>query len=178
MSSSLDASRLLLWIGSDEAKRQARGGAAARERFFENIVSEHFSKRGVYSDRDMLCAAAVKAGCDEGRVRQFLESGRDEDKIRQQFLRVYYGWGDGFSSIPITLFSCEGQEYAIRGSSHLRDYVDVLDLCARQEQRTYPNARAGWEVLDAEASLRTNWRELEQRVFGTENCGGLLKTAS
>ena len=105
MSSSLDAQRLLLWIGSDEARRSANGGPAARERFFEELVSEHFARKGVYSDRAMLVRCAQRAGVDAKRCEKYLASGRDEDAIRQQFLRVFYGYGEGFSSIPITMFA-------------------------------------------------------------------------
>lgn len=105
MSSSLDAQRLLLWIGSDEARRSANGGPAARERYFEELVSEHFARKGVYSDRAMLVRCAERAGVDAKRCEKYLASGRDEDAIRQQFLRVFYGYGEGFSSIPITMFA-------------------------------------------------------------------------
>ncbi|KAK7250004.1 hypothetical protein SO694_000056115 [Aureococcus anophagefferens] len=169
MSSSLDAQRLLLWIGSDEARRSANGGPAARERYFEELVSEHFARKGVYSDRAMLVRCAERAGVDAKRCEKYLASGRDEDAIRQQFLRVFYGYGEGFSSIPITMFAsafaCEGQDYVIRGSSHLEDYVEVLRLCAAQPP-SQSTKKPAWEDLDAKAKLAGGWDRMEQRVFG------------
>ena len=173
MSSSLDAQRLLFWAGGAEAKRKARGGPEARERLFEALVSRHFAKQGVYADRTMLVAAAEDAGLDPRAVKNYLDSGRDEDTIRQTFLRVMYGWG--YSSIPVTLFSCEGEHYEIQGSRSLEDYVSVLQLCAAQDPKTYPNSRASWEDMDDKAKLSANWRDLEAKVFGRPDCGGLLK---
>ena len=167
MSSSLDAQRLLLWIGREG------GGARRREAFFERIARAHFRERRAY-DRAMLLEAAAAVGVDAGRAARFLDSGRDEAAVRQAFLRVMYAWG--YASIPVTLFSCEGAHFQIQGSSALADYVEVLRRCAALPNTTYPSARASWEDMEAKADpAAATWRDLEHRVFSSPDCGGLLK---
>ncbi|KAH8073499.1 hypothetical protein JL721_2800 [Aureococcus anophagefferens] len=93
----------------------------------------------------MLVRCAERAGVDAKRCEKYLASGRDEDAIRQQFLRVFYGYGEGFSSIPITMFA---------SASFGRD--------APSQSTKKP----AWEDLDAKAKLAGGWDRMEQRVFG------------
>ena len=179
MTSSLDAQRLLVWAGSAEAARTARGGPAARERLAEVIAREHFSKRGKLGDRRLLARCCAEAGIDAERAAKYLASGRDEDSARQQALKVHYGWGPAmgvaaYDSVPVTLFSSEGAHMEIRGSQSMAHYVEVLRQMSELPEGNR-DAKASWEIMNDLCERSANWPQLEQRVFGSRDCGGLLK---
>ena len=76
--------------------------------------------------------------------------------------------------MPITLFSCEGHHYEIRGSRSTADYVNVLEQISTQADGNR-DARASWETMNEQCAHAANWLELERKVFGAKDCGGLLK---
>lgn len=171
MTSSLDAQRLLLWTGSPDGRR-AGGGTVVRETLAEILAREHFSNRGRVSDRSLLVASAAEAGLDAGRAASYLESGLDEEACRRQFLKIMYGWG--YDSVPITLFSCEGRHFEIRGSREMKDYVEVLKQIADLPDGNR-DARASWETMNDACANAADWLELERKVFSKRDCSGLLK---
>ena len=165
MSSSLDAQRLLLWAGGISP--------AARERLCEKLARGHFAERKRCSDRAWLVASAAAAGLDREKATRYLESGRDEDYCRQQFLRVMYGWG--YEAVPVTLVSCEGHHFEIRGAQSMEHYVALLKEAAAAPPGN-PSAKASWETMNAKCVAAQDWPALERRVFSRRDCGGLLKT--
>mmetsp|Transcript_331 Transcript_331/g.795 ORF Transcript_331/g.795 Transcript_331/m.795 type:complete len:286 (+) Transcript_331:551-1408(+) len=117
MSNSMDALRLL-------SKVQREHSPDVRERFYETISRKYFAEGRTLADHDMLVEAAEEVGVPVEGLREWLASGEGTFDIQRKYAEIFYGWG--YTSIPVTLVSCEGFDQHIEGSQNLQAYLDVF----------------------------------------------------
>lgn len=117
MSNSMDALRLLM-------KVQREHSPVVRERFYETIARKYFEEGRTLADWDMLVEAAAESGVPTEGLREWLASGEDTFEIQRKYAEIFYGWG--YTSVPVTLVSCEGVDQQVQGSQDLQAYLDIF----------------------------------------------------
>lgn len=117
MSNSMDALRLLM-------KVQREQSANVREDFFEVVSRKYFTEGRCLADHAMLLEAAVEAHVPTDGLLQWLQSGEGTWEIQRKYAEIFYGWG--YTSVPVTLVSCEGLDQHIQGSQNLEAYLQVF----------------------------------------------------
>ncbi|CAE7688154.1 unnamed protein product [Symbiodinium sp. CCMP2456] len=117
MSNSMDALRLLM-------KVQRECSPEIREQFFEILSRKYFSEGRPLSDHDVLLEAASEAKVPLEGLREWLQSGEGTFQIQQKYAEIFYGWG--YTSVPVTLVSCEGVDQHVQGSQNLEAYLQVF----------------------------------------------------
>jgi len=117
MSNSMDALRLLM-------KVQREHSPSVREAFFEVVSRKYFAEGQALADHSMLLAAAQEVNIPTEGLLQWLQSGQGTWEIQRKYAEIFYGWG--YTSVPVTLVSCEGVDQHIQGSQHLEAYLQVF----------------------------------------------------
>mmetsp|Transcript_71261 Transcript_71261/g.230781 ORF Transcript_71261/g.230781 Transcript_71261/m.230781 type:complete len:282 (+) Transcript_71261:824-1669(+) len=117
MTNSMDALRLL-------AKVQREHPADVRERFYEAVARKYFAEGRALADHGMLLEAAAEAGVPTEGLREWLAGSEGTFEIQRKYAEIFYGWG--YTSVPVTLVSCEGLDQHIEGSQNLEAYLEVF----------------------------------------------------
>jgi len=113
----MDALRLLM-------KVQREHPPAVRERFYETIARNYFAEGRTLADWDMLIEAAAESEVPTEGLREWLASGEGTFEIQRKYAEIFYGWG--YTSVPVTLVSCEGVDQHVQGSQDLQAYLDMF----------------------------------------------------
>ncbi|CAJ1345297.1 unnamed protein product [Effrenium voratum] len=117
MSNSMDALRLLV-------KVQREHSPAVREAFFEIVSRKYFTEGRPLADHQMLLEAAKEAEVPTEGLLEWLRSGDGTFEIQRTYAEIFFGWG--YTSVPVTLVSCEGLDQHIQGSQNLEAYLQVF----------------------------------------------------
>lgn len=117
MSNSMDALRLLMKVPKEQPPK-------VREEFFEVVSRKYFTEGRPLADHSMLLEAAREVQVPTEGLLQWLQSGEGTWEIQRKYAEIFYGWG--YTSVPVTLVSCEGVDQHIQGSQHLDAYLQVF----------------------------------------------------
>lgn len=117
MSHSMDSVRLLMKVQSEHSPEQ-------REKLYEAIARKYYTEGRKLADHDMLIEAAEEAGVPTQGLREWLVGDAMTAEIQRMYAEIFYGWG--YTSVPVTLVSCEGLDQCINGSQNLDAYLYVF----------------------------------------------------
>lgn len=175
MSNSMDALRLLMKVQDEQMP-------AVREKLFEVISRKYFTEGQPLADHDMLLEAAQEAGVSTMGLREWLGTDERRFEIQRKYAEIFFGWG--YTSVPVTLVSCEGVDQCIQGSQNLDAYLKVFRRLLDEPlpSKSPEEKRPIWEKL-ADLSRRTgslngdDFKSEAHDIFFGETAKGLRREA-